>query len=188
MPNAICGLPVVPPGSPLLERKPIPGCPNRSLTMHKDVLPLFLALAADYHRLIAPLDQGEWDEWSYDYRPARTSSSWSNHTGYAVDLNASAEGQRGTGWTTWWQTAKRNLKAQRLRRRYKVVNWGAWTKIADDPHTSAIEGWDAAWADAMHWELRAGTTLADVQAVIAKLGIQPNGTRIKPTRATKAAA
>ena len=177
MPNTICGLPVVEPGSPLLQRKAIPGCPNRSLTLHKDVLPLFLALAADYHRLIAPLDQGEWDEWSYDYRPARTSSSWSNHCGYAVDLNASQEGQRGTGWTKWWQTQRRNLKAQRLRRRYKILNWGAWTTIADDPHTPSTEGWDAAWADAMHWELKAGTTLADVKRVITELGIQPDGTR-----------
>jgi hypothetical protein len=32
----------------------------------------------------------------------------------------------------------------------------------------------------MHWELRAGITLADVQRVIAKLGIQPDGTRRKP--------
>jgi hypothetical protein len=94
-----------------------------------------------------------------------------------VDLNASQEGQRGTGWTKWWQTQRRNLKAQRLRRRYKILNWGAWTTIADDPHTPSTEGWDAAWADAMHWELKAGTTLADVKRVITELGIQPDGTR-----------
>ena len=188
MPNTICGLPVVTPGSPLLATAPIPGCPTRRLTLHKDVLPLFLAIAADYHRTIAPLDVGTWDEWSYDYRPARTSSSWSNHCGYAMDLNASQEGARGTAWTTWWLTAKRNLKAQRLRRKYKVVNWGAWTKIADDPHTAQIEGWDAAYADAMHWELKRGTSIADVQAVIKKLGIQPDGTIIKPPRRKKVAA
>jgi hypothetical protein len=32
----------------------------------------------------------------------------------------------------------------------------------------------------MHWELKSGTTLADVQRVIAKLGIKPDGTRTKP--------
>lgn len=179
MPNTICGLPVLEPGSPRLVTRPIPGCPARRLTMDVDVIPLFLALAADYHRLIAPLDVGPWDEWSYDHRIARESPNWSNHNGYAMDLNASQEGARGTGWTTWWKTANRNLKAQRLRRKYKVVNWGAWTEIADDPHTAQIEGWDAAWADAMHWELKPGTTIADVQAVIAKLRIQPDGTRLK---------
>jgi hypothetical protein len=31
----------------------------------------------------------------------------------------------------------------------------------------------------MHWELKAGTTLTDVERIIAKLGIQPDGTRRK---------
>lgn len=186
--STICGLPVVPPGSPLLATAPIPGCPTRRLTLHKDVLPLFLAIAADYHRTIAPLDQGTWDEWSYDYRPARTSSSWSNHCGYAIDLNASQEGQRGTSWAGWWRDKQRNVKAWRIRRRYKIVNWGGWAEYADDPHTAQREGWEAAWSDPMHWELKAGTTLADVQAVIKKLGIQPDGTRVKPPRRMKDAA
>ena len=55
-------------------------------------------------------------------------------------------------------------------------------EYADDPKTSQREGWEAAWSDPMHWELKAGTTVADVQRVIAKLGIQPDGTRRKPVK------
>ena len=168
-------------GDPRLDKKPVPGCPTRSLTMRREVLPLFLALAADYHRTIAPLDQGDWDEWSYNYRPARTSTAWSNHaSGTAVDLNAGAEGALGTRTAAWWKSARRNVKAWRIRRRYEIVNWGGWAEYADDPRTAEREGWEAAWSDPMHWELKRGTTLADVQRVIAKLGIQPDGTRTKP--------
>lgn len=182
MPTSINGWPVLEGGygDPRLKTLPIPGCPSRKLTMRAEVLPLFLALASDYHRTIAPLDQGEWDEWSYNLRPARTSTSWSNHSsGTAVDLNASAEGARGTSSAGWWRTARRNVKAWRIRRRYEIVNWGGWAEYADDPKTPQREGWEAAWSDPMHWELRAGTTVADVQRVIAKLGIKPDGTRVK---------
>ena len=97
-------------GDPRLATLPIPACPNRKLTLRREVLPLFLALASDYHNEIAALDKGAWDEWSYNYRPARTSTSWSNHaSGTAVDLNASAEGARGTHSAGWWRTAKRNV-------------------------------------------------------------------------------
>lgn len=168
-------------GDPRLDKKPIPGVPTRSLWMRREVLPLFLALAAEYHVKIAPLDVGELDDWSYSYRPARGSSSWSNHaSGTAVDLNANAEGALGTATASWWKTAKRNVKAWRLRRKYEIVNWGGWTDYADDPATSEVEGWGAQWSDPMHWELKKGTTVADVQRVIAKLGIQPDGTVVKP--------
>jgi len=178
MPNSINGWPVIKSASSKkLKRAPIPGCPNRSLTCQVDVLPLFLALAADYHRTIAPLDQGQWDEWSYNYRPARGSSSWSNHaSGTAIDLNSAAEGALGTASASWWRSARRNIRAWRIRRRYEIVNWGGWAEYADDPHTPEREGWEAAWSDPMHWELKAGTTVADVQRIIAKLGIRPDGT------------
>ena len=60
---------------------------------------------------------------------------------------------------------------------YQIVTWGAWTGIADDPHTPQTEGWDANWADAMHWELKAGTTVEDVKRVIKFLGITADGVR-----------
>lgn len=175
MPTSINGWPVLEGGysDPKLKALPIPGCPKRKLTMRAEVLPLFLALASDYHRTIAPLDQGEWDEWSYDYRPARQSSSWSDHSsGTAVDLNASAEGSLGYGPLSWWKQGRRALQAQRLKRRYKVVMWGGAKELGGDYYLANDTDW-------MHWALRPGVTLADVQRVIADLGIQPDGTRVK---------
>lgn len=178
MPTSINGWPVLDGGygDPRLDKKPIPGCPKRSLTMRREVLPLFLALASDYHRTIAPLDQGTWDEWSYDYRQARAASAWSDHSsGTAVDLNASAEGNLGYGPLSWWKQGRRALQAQRLKRRYKVVIWGGAKELGGDYYLANDTDW-------MHWALRPGTTLADVQRVIADLGIQPDGTRVKPAK------
>ena len=177
MPTSINGWPVLDGwGDPRLKSAPIPGCSKRKLHMRGDVLPLFLALASDYHRTIAPLDQGDWDEWSFDYREARAASAWSDHaSGTAVDLNANAEGRLGTGPLAWWRAGKRAAQARRLKKRYKVVMWGGATDLGGDYYLGSTTDW-------MHWALRPGTTLADVERVIADLGIQPDGTRVKPVK------
>lgn len=180
MPVSINGWEVLEPGDPRLKTLPIPGVPGRSLTMRQEVLPLFLAFASDYHNKIAPLNEGQLDDWSYSYRTARGSNSWSNHSsGTAVDLNATKEGALGTASSGWWKTAKRNVRAWRLRRKYKVLNWGGWVEYADDPETAAVEGWSASYSDPMHWEIKTGTTISDVQSVISRLKIQPDGTVLK---------
>lgn len=179
MPVSINGWPVLdnPAWSdPRLATKPIPGCPSRKLMMRAEVLPLFLALASDYHRTIAPLDTGALDDWSYDYRIARASGSWSDHSsGTAMDLNSSAEGGLGYGPLAWWKQGKRALQARRLKARYKVVMWGGAQDLGGDYTLASDTDW-------MHWALKPGTTMEQVQAVIAQLGIQPDGTRVKPTR------
>lgn len=163
-------------GDPRLEERPIPGCPSRKLMMRREVLPLFLALASDYHRTIAPLDTGSLDDWSYDHRPARQSSSWSDHSsGTAIDLNSNAEGALGYGPLSWWKTGNRAAQARRLKKRYKVVIWGGAKECGGDYYLANDTDW-------MHWALRPGTSMSDVQSVIAKLGIQPDGTRVKPDK------
>lgn len=150
-----------------------------TLWTHKEVWPLFAALVRDYNDTINTVTVCD----GYDYRTARTSSSWSNHAGgVAVDINYNAEGARGLGWTNWWKTNKRNLQAQRLRKMYQVLNWGAWSGIADDPHTPQTEGWNPDYADAMHWELKAGTTVEDVRRVIEFLGITKDGYRMNDAK------
>lgn len=174
MPYSINGWPVLdnPEWSdPRLATKPIPACPSRKLMMRAEVLPLFLALASDYHRDIAPLDTGALDDWSYDYRVARFSGSWSDHSsGTAIDLNSNAEGALGYGPLSWWQKAKRAAKARRLKRRYEIVMWGGAKDLGGDYYLANDTDW-------MHWALKPGTTLDDVQRVIAKLQIAPDGTR-----------
>jgi hypothetical protein len=181
VPVAICGWDVLDNpawGDKRAKQADIPGL-GLSLWVHKDVWPLFAALVRDYNEQINKVTL----LYSYDYRAARTSSSWSNHSaGCAVDINPDAEGARGTAWTGWWKSMNRNRKAQRLRKMYQILNWGAWTEIADDPHTSHVEGWNADYSDPMHWELKAGTTVEDVKRVIQFLGITKDGYRMNDAK------
>lgn len=174
MPTSINGWVVLdnPPWSdPRLETKPIPGVPNRKLTMRREVLPLFLALAKDYHDTIAPLDEGELDDWSYSYRDARYSSSWSDHaSGTAVDLNAGKEGWLGMANYSFWADPKRHKAAQAIKARYEVVMWGGSKDFGGDYYNGSTVDW-------MHWAIKPGVSLAQVQAVIKKLGIDENGNR-----------
>lgn len=181
MPTTISGWPVLDNpawGDPRAKRAIIPEL-DVTLWVREEAWPLFAALVRDYNDMINHVSI----LYSYDYRQARAANAWSNHAGgVAVDINPDAEGARGTAWTNWWKAKRRNAKAQRIRKMYQIVNWGAWTEIADDPHTAQIEGWSAGYADAMHWELRAGTTVADVQRVIAFLGITKDGYRMNDAK------
>lgn len=174
MPTSINGWEVLdnPPWSdPRLETKPVPGVPTRKLKMRKEVLPLFLALAKDYHDTIAPIDEGELDDWSYSYRDARYSSSWSDHaSGTAVDLNAGKEGWLGMTNYSWWADPKRHKAAQAIKARYEVVMWGGSKDFGGDYYNGSTVDW-------MHWAIKPGVTIEQVQSVISKLGIDENGVR-----------
>ena len=67
----------------------IPGTTIK-LTCNKAVAPLLVGLAAEFHELIEPIDEGSLDDWGYCYREIRGSSTnLSNHSsGTAIDLNA----------------------------------------------------------------------------------------------------
>ena len=174
MPNSINGWEVLdnPPWSdPRLDTKPIPGVPSRKLKLRQEVLPLFLALAKDYHDTIEPIDQGELDDWSYSYRDARYSSSWSDHaSGTAIDLNASKEGWLGMNNYSFWANPSRHRAAQAIKNRYEVVMWGGSKDFGGDYYNGSTVDW-------MHWAIKPGVTVAQVQDVIRKLGIDENGVR-----------
>ena len=177
MPTSISGWPVLDNpawGDPRAKKAKVPGV-GTDLWVREEAWPLFSALVRDYNRLINKVTHSD----GYDYRPSRVpGAGWSNHSaGVAIDINASAEGAVGTGVNAWWKQFNRNLKAQRIRKIYEIVNWGASVDIADDPHTTQTEGWSNSWADAMHWELKSGTTVADVERVIKKLRIGQDGIR-----------
>lgn len=174
MPNSINGWPVLdnPPWSdPRLATKPVPGVPDRKLMLRAEVLPLFLALAKDYHDTIAPINEGALDDWAYSYREARYASSWSDHaSGTAIDLNASKEGWLGMGNYAFWKNPAKHKAAQDIKKRYEVVMWGGSTDFGGDYRNGPTVDW-------MHWAIKPGVTLAQVQAVIKKLGIDANGNR-----------
>lgn len=178
MPNSINGWPVLdnPPWSdPRLEKKPVPGVPKRTLTMRREVLPLFLALAKDYHDTIAPIDEGDLDDWSYSYREARAANAWSDHaSGTAVDLNAAKEGWLGMSNYSWWANPAKHRAAQDIKKRYEVVMWGGSKDFGGDYYNGSTVDW-------MHWAIKPGVTVAQVQDVIKRLGIDENGNRSQQT-------
>jgi hypothetical protein len=77
----------------------IPGTTVK-LTCNKDVAPLLVGFAAEFHALIEPIDEGSLDDWGYCYREIRGSSTaLSNHaSGTAIDLNSTKHplGKAGT--------------------------------------------------------------------------------------------
>jgi hypothetical protein len=179
MPNSINGWTVLdsPPwNDSRLDTRPVPGVPTRRLKLRAEVLPLFLALAKDYHDTIAPIDEGELDDWSYSYRDARFSTSWSDHaSGTAIDLNASKEGWLGMGNYAYWANPAKHKAAQAILARYKVVMWGGSTDFGGSYRNGPTVDW-------MHWAIKPGVTVAQVQAVIRELNITPDGVRhgVKP--------
>ena len=52
--------------------------------------PLLIGFAAEFHKLIEPIDEGALDDWGYAFRPIRgQNEKLSNHSsGTAIDLNA----------------------------------------------------------------------------------------------------
>ena len=72
-----------------IKSYPIPGTMIK-LRCAEAVAPLLIGFAAEFHALIEPIDEGEWDEWGYAFRMVRgTTDKLSCHSsGTAIDLNA----------------------------------------------------------------------------------------------------
>ena len=142
----------------------VPGT-DRRLTIESNVAPLLVALAADYHATVRPIDVGPWDEGGFNNRDARLAAGKkSNHaSATAIDLNWSEEGAMGSSWgKKFFARPKNALAIRRIKNRYgSVIGWGG--------------DWRA--QDFMHWEVKPGVTVAQVKALQKKLGIDSNGVR-----------
>jgi len=170
MPSSINGWAVLNWGDPRLKSIVVPGMTIK-LSMRDVTAPLFAALAADYHKTVAPLRAGE--VWSHDYRPARASAAWSDHSsGSAIDCNSAHEGAQGPHGGMSTMTSAQIAACVALKHKYQIVIWGGDKARGGD--YSNPKNWDP-----MHFALKPGTTIADVQAVIAKLHIGPDG-RVRP--------
>lgn len=158
-------------GDPRLDMKVVPGTTVK-IKMREEVLPLFLALVADYHREVAKLRPKE----TGAFNPRRSNlspSSWSDHSsGTAVDINWNHEGAVGGGpYGGMQRMTNKQIKAcAEIKKRYEIVIWGGDKKRGGDYSNPSY--WDP-----MHYALKPGTTLKDVERVIKKLGIKPNGKR-----------
>jgi len=168
MPTSINGWPVLDDpiwGDPRAKKAIIDGI-GTQLWVQRDCWPLFASIVRDYDKAINKVRISD----GYDYRQSRTSGNWSNHSSAtAVDINPDAEGAVGTGPLAWWKNRRRGAKAAKIRDRYEIVYWGGATECDGN--------FNPGWWDWMHWELKPGTTVADVKRVIKKLGIDENGRR-----------
>lgn len=129
----------------------VPGT-ERKLRCADAVAPLLIGFAAEFHRLIEPIDNNGLDDWGYAYRDVRgVPGKLSNHSsGTAIDLNATAHplGKVGT-----YEAAKVPM-LRALCKKYGLT-WGGDYKNRKDE---------------MHFEI--SIDAVKVAALITKLGLE----------------
>ena len=72
-----------------IKSYPVPGT-NLKIRCAEKVAPLLVHFAADFNKLIEPIEGGTFDDWSYAFRDVRgVPGKLSNHSsGTAIDLNS----------------------------------------------------------------------------------------------------
>lgn len=135
----------------------IPGT-ARSMYARKEIAPYIVAFIKEYHEKISRIDVGTFDDWSWSpRRTGRASSSISDHcAAMAWDLNATKEGSQGSGSLRFWRNPVKRWRLRRLRRRFRLLEWGGDYKRFRDP---------------MHWTPKYGVTFADIAREIKRLGL-----------------
>ena len=110
---------------------PIPGT-GIKIRVAEKVAPLLVALCADFHKLVEPINEGSLDDWGYCFRMIRGSTdSLSNHSSAtAVDLNSNDHplGKRET-FTMEQETIVRQIAAK-----YGCRWGGDYKNRADEMH------------------------------------------------------
>lgn len=186
MATSLNGWPAIPRRGSNLATGTVPGTKTR-VTLQKDVLPVFLAFLADWHKTVHPIEyKGDLGVDGWSYRKARMANAFSNHSsGTAVDITydwLKADRKR-------HMTAAQIKAVHRLLDKYvttsgkRIFGWGGDWKAIDEMHVELIQS----WSTGSH-----GTncTLADVKNVMKRLKIQPDGTTpaaAKPTPVVKPA-
>lgn len=159
-------------GDKRLAIKVVPGTKVK-LRMHKEVLPLFLALTAEYHKRVAKLRPAE----TGAFNPRKSTLSptkWSDHSsGTAVDINWNHEGALGPSKYGGMQRMSKAQIAEcaAIKKQFKVVIWGGDKARGGDYA-------DPNYWDPMHFAIKPGVTVEKVREVILKLGIDKNGIMI----------
>ena len=153
MPNSYNGWPGIPSADDprLTVIEPVPG--RKFRVRAGAVATVFDHLIRRYHNEVEPIDQGELDDWSYNYRAVRGSGALSNHaSGTAVDLNATKHPFR--------TSASQNMTPDQIAASRRLVADFA-------PVIRWIEG-----SDPMHWEINyasRGGTVGNVEALARRL-------------------
>ena len=120
----------------VIIRKRVPGT-DLKLRIAEPVAPLLIAFAADFHRLVEPLDEGQLDDWGYCYRKVKGSNTVvSNHSsGTAIDINATLHPLGAVG--TFNEEQVRTIN--RLCRKYGLRFGGNYRNRKDEMHFEIVE-------------------------------------------------
>lgn len=135
---------------------------KRSIKLHKELGAYLAAFAAEYHKLINPIDVDTFDDWGWSpLRPGRYTSSISDHcAGVAMDLNATKEGAASKSNVYWVRNPKKALALRGLLAKYSLLEWGGnYTKHYDP----------------MHFTFKNGVTAQMVRNEMKRMGITPSG-------------
>lgn len=111
----------------------IPGT-RRSLLVRREIAPLLIGFAAEFHRLVEPIDSGRLDDWGAVCRKVKGRATISFHAGgLAIDLNALRHpmGRRNT-----FSPNQRRIIAA-LCKKYGL-RWGGTFRRPDDMHVEVI--------------------------------------------------
>jgi peptidoglycan hydrolase-like protein with peptidoglycan-binding domain len=135
---SINGFSVVKFGDSGLSKFTVPGT-NARLSLRKEIAPLLLGLARDFHRTVEQLKPKSC--WGHDHRKVSGSNSWSFHApGIAIDLNAS-DHPRGVKNTFGNDEVRaiRKLLTDYSYHGVKLFRWGAdFSTTVDDMHFEII--------------------------------------------------
>lgn len=150
---------------PRLDLFDIPGVPGRRMRLRKDVGPYLIAFATRYHKRIARLNRGTFDDWSWSAlrkgRAATQSTRYSDHCGgVAIDLNATREGSQSSSSLKFWRNPIKATRLRILRRRFRLLEWGGDYSKFRDP---------------MHWTFKYGVTAAQVEREMRRMKIDKRG-------------
>jgi hypothetical protein len=134
-----------------IKSYPVPGSTIK-LRCAEKVAPLLVGFAAEFHKLIEPIDEGSLDDWGYCFRMVRgEATKLSNHSsGTAIDLNAT---QHALGKVGTFEAGKVPM-IRALAKKYGLT-WGGDYKNRKDE---------------MHFEINIGP--AKVAELITKLGLE----------------
>ena len=144
----------------------VPGT-RRSLQVRREIAPLLVGFAAEFHRLVEPID-GKLDDWGYACRKVRFRNTVSFHSaGLAIDLNA----VRHPLGTTGTFSAKQASIIRALCRKYGLRWGGDYRGRKDFMHVEVILPRGAALALVKRLQTHTATSSAGKAAL--KLATKP---------------
>lgn len=153
----------------------VPGT-TRSLSVRREVAPLLIGFARDFHRLVEPITINPLDDWGYNCRKVRGRVTPSFHSaGIAIDLNATRHplGKVGTF------NARQRATIRALCKKYGMRWGGDYRGRKDEMHFEVIVTRSAALALARRVQAKpAATPTAKPAAARAAAAPKPSPPRL----------